>query len=293
METQSSSHYSPMKKKEKLLSDQFNTACQLLSEGVVAIFGPDSPTASARVQWICQNHHVPYLLAQWDPIELLDEVADAYGDNKAGTLLNFTINLHPSHDEVGEALVDFLHKAEEWQQLGFIYAHDDSLVRYEKLLSMFKGRLMVRRLNTAALTHKYIIKYFMTTRSQNRFVVDIPKAEIEEFLKLISEYNMTDQYYSYIFTDWDAQFTDPRAFSVDKGANFTALSLLPLLRVNYRTTEEEEEKEVEEMEEEEEGRHMIDEWNPLNPLQENEEQYSSPQNSLPQARRRIKQYIKA
>ncbi|KAL5108133.1 Glutamate receptor ionotropic kainate 2 [Taenia crassiceps] len=262
------------------VADTFAAAsatCQLLSEGVVAIFGPDSPTASAQVQWICQNHHVPYLLAQWDPIELLDEVADVYGDNKAGTLLNFTINLHPSHDEVGEALADFLHKAEEWQQLGFIYAHDDSLVRYEKLLSMFKGRLMVRRLNTAALTHKYIIKYFMTTRSQNRFVVDIPKADIEEFLKLISEYNMTDQYYSYIFTDWDAQFTDPRAFSVDKGANFTALSLLPLLRVNYKTTEEEEE---EEEEGEEEGRNMIDRWNPSNHLQENEEQHSSPQNSL-------------
>ncbi|EUB57342.1 Glutamate receptor, ionotropic kainate [Echinococcus granulosus] len=260
------------------VADTFAAAsatCQLLSEGVVAIFGPDSPTTSTQAQWICQNHQVPYLLAHWDPIELLDEVADAYGDNKASHLLNFTINLHPSHDEVGEALADFLHIAEEWQQLGFIYARDDSLVRYEKLLSKFRGRLMVRRLNTAALTHKYIIKYFMTTRSQNRFVVDIPKAEIEEFLKLISEYNMTDQYYSYIFTDWDAQFTDPRAFSVDKGANFTALSLLPLLRVNYRTTEEEEE-----VGEEEEGRDGIDEWSSSNPLQENEEHHSSPQNSL-------------
>ncbi|CDS37723.1 Glutamate receptor ionotropic kainate 2 [Echinococcus multilocularis] len=258
------------------VADTFAAAsatCQLLSEGVVAIFGPDSPTTSTQAQWICQNHQVPYLLAHWDPIELLDEVADAYGDNKASHLLNFTINLHPSHDEVGEALADFLHIAEEWQQLGFIYARDDSLVRYEKLLSKFRGRLMVRRLNTAALTHKYIIKYFMTTRSQNRFVVDIPKAEIEEFLKLISEYNMTDQYYSYIFTDWDAQFTDPRAFSVDKGANFTALSLLPLLRVNYRTTEEEVGKE-------EEGRDGIDEWNSSNSLQENEEHHSSPQNSL-------------
>lgn len=108
-----------------------SSACQLLSEGVVAIFGPDSPTASAQVQWICQNHHVPYLLAQWDPIDLLADVADAYGGNKAGTLLNFTINLHPNHDEVGEALVDFLHKAEEWQQLGFIYAHDDSKIPFK------------------------------------------------------------------------------------------------------------------------------------------------------------------
>lgn len=68
------------------------------------------------------------------------------------------------------------------------YDYALGLVKYEKLLSQFKGRLMVRRLNTAALTHKYVVKYFMTTRSQNRFVVDIPKSEIEEFLKLVSSF---------------------------------------------------------------------------------------------------------
>ena len=57
---------------------------------------------------------------------MLDEVADVYSEEGAGRLLNFTINLHPSHGEVGEALVDFLHKVEEWPQLSFIYSHDDS-----------------------------------------------------------------------------------------------------------------------------------------------------------------------
>lgn len=91
----------------------------------MAVFGPDSPTTSAQSQWICQTHQVPYFLAQWNPLEILDDVADEYGDNSAIGLLNYTINLHPTHNEVGDALVDFLHKAEEWPQLSFIYSHDD------------------------------------------------------------------------------------------------------------------------------------------------------------------------
>ncbi|VDD75947.1 unnamed protein product [Mesocestoides corti] len=206
-------------------------ACELLAEQVVAVFGPDGPSTSTQARLISQKYSIPYLLAQWDV-------------NANEDLLNHSINLHPSSEDVGQALVDFLHVAEEWDQLGFIYTDDDSkslfrLVKYEGLLSKFRGKLIVRRLNTAGLTPKYTIKYFMTTRSQNRFVVDIPRSEIEEFLNLIDEYNMTDQYYSYIFTDWDTQFTDPKAFSVDKGANFSALSLLPLLGLNYQTLPEE------------------------------------------------------
>ena len=123
----------------------FLLACQLLTEGVVAIFGPDSPTASAQTQWICQTHHVPCLLAQWDPLRLLDEVADAYGEDSAGKFFNFTVNLHPGHEEVGEALVDFLHRVEEWPQLSFIYSYDDSKavppnLHYIYIFSLYKHR---------------------------------------------------------------------------------------------------------------------------------------------------------
>ncbi|KAM3181070.1 hypothetical protein ACTXT7_015076 [Hymenolepis weldensis] len=111
------------------------------------------------------------------------------------------------------------------------------------------GRLIVRRLNTVALTHKYIIKYFMNTSTQNRFVVDIPKADIEEFLKL------------------DTQFTDQGAFNIDKGANFTAFSLLPQLRVNYQTTDDED-------------RSSPMDGIDFSPFQEPEDHYSTSQQSL-------------
>ncbi|KAM3183160.1 hypothetical protein ACTXT7_010896 [Hymenolepis weldensis] len=44
---------------------------------------------------------------------------------------------------------------------------------------------------------------------------------------------MTDQYYNYFFTDWDLQFMEPKIFSVDRGANFSSLSLMPNISLNY------------------------------------------------------------
>ncbi|VDD83416.1 unnamed protein product [Mesocestoides corti] len=207
-------------------------ACELVAENVVAIFGPDSKAASGPAQWISQQYSIPYFLAQGD----LDTDE---------TLFNFTVNLHPHFEDVGEALVDFIQGTQGWEELGLIYAHDDSkyykwlhLIKYKSLFSKFSRKLTVRKWDGADQRHKYIIKYFRRTRSQNKFVVDIPRTETEGFLRLIAEYNMTDQYYSYVFTDWDTQFLDPKAFVVDKGANFSALSLLPLMGFNYQMTED-------------------------------------------------------
>uniref|UniRef100_A0A5K3FIN3 Lig_chan-Glu_bd domain-containing protein n=1 Tax=Mesocestoides corti TaxID=53468 RepID=A0A5K3FIN3_MESCO len=200
-------------------------ACELVAENVVAIFGPDSKAASGPAQWISQQYSIPYFLAQGD----LDTDE---------TLFNFTVNLHPHFEDVGEALVDFIQGTQGWEELGLIYAHDDNLIKYKSLFSKFSRKLTVRKWDGADQRHKYIIKYFRRTRSQNKFVVDIPRTETEGFLRLIAEYNMTDQYYSYVFTDWDTQFLDPKAFVVDKGANFSALSLLPLMGFNYQMTED-------------------------------------------------------
>lgn len=68
---------------------------------------------------------------------MLDGVADEYAETNANGLLNYTINLHPTHQEVGNALVDFLHEAEDWDQLGFIYSHDDSKMAFNTSLIYF------------------------------------------------------------------------------------------------------------------------------------------------------------
>lgn len=89
----------------------FVVACELLTEQVIAIFGPDSTAASAQALWVSHQYKIPYMLAQWD----LNQ-----------PILNYTINLHPHYENVGKALGTFLKEAEDWNQLGLIYAHDDS-----------------------------------------------------------------------------------------------------------------------------------------------------------------------
>lgn len=63
---------------------------------------------------VCQQHAIPCLTAQWDA---------NLGTNAA---FNVTINLHPTVGDVGSTLASFLHEAQGWQELGLIYAHDDS-----------------------------------------------------------------------------------------------------------------------------------------------------------------------
>uniref|UniRef100_A0A0X3NGZ5 Glutamate receptor ionotropic, kainate 2 n=1 Tax=Schistocephalus solidus TaxID=70667 RepID=A0A0X3NGZ5_SCHSO len=188
-------------------------ACELLKEPVVAIIGPNSNAASLQVLRVSQKHGIPYMVTRW-------------GDEPH--LNNVSVDLHPSGSAVGQTLRRFVEEAEEWKQLGLIYTEDEGLQKFENLLSRFKGDIIMRKWDHNDLFHKYVIKYFRTTMSQFRFVVDIPQSEIPEFLDLIAEYNMTSQYYSYIFTDWDTQFLNPKSFAIDRGANFSTLSLINL-----------------------------------------------------------------
>ncbi|BHF69064.1 hypothetical protein SprV_0301210500 [Sparganum proliferum] len=195
-------------------------ACELLADQVITVFGPNSIPASTQAMWVAQKYCIPYVVVQW-------------GDDEP--IQNYSINLHPSYNEVGRVLRRFIEEAEDWKQLGIIYADDEGLEKFESLLSHFKGEVIMRKWDSNDMAHKYVIKYFRTTMSQFRFVVDIPQSDIPEFLDLIAEYNMTNQYYSYIFTDWDTQFLDPKSFAVDKGANFTTISLTNIIGQQYQS----------------------------------------------------------
>ncbi|KAL7059791.1 hypothetical protein AAHC03_013443 [Spirometra sp. Aus1] len=85
-------------------------ACELLSDQVITVFGPNSSPASTQALWVAQKYGIPYVVVQW-------------GDDEP--LQNYSINLHPSYNEVGRVLRRFIEEAEDWKQLGIIYADDE------------------------------------------------------------------------------------------------------------------------------------------------------------------------
>ncbi|CAH8625826.1 unnamed protein product [Schistosoma mattheei] len=186
-------------------------ACQLIERQVIAIYGPSTPYASSAVQALCNQFGIPHLQIDW-----------GYHQTSRG----YALNVHPHYLAFGQALYDYVQKAEYWDTVAVIYSREESLLKFDYLLRTFDQPLMLRKWDVSNDNQKYVIKQFKITQTHFRFIVDIPFWEIQEFLALANAYNMTSQYYSYVFTDWDVQLVDPKAFESVQGANITTFTIL-------------------------------------------------------------------
>ncbi|OON15267.1 ligand-binding protein, receptor family, partial [Opisthorchis viverrini] len=194
-------------------------ACRLLERQVIAIYGPNTPNAMESVQSLANQFGIPHLQMDW-----------GYRQSSRG----FSLNVHPHYLAYGQALYDYVRKAEYWDTVALIYYKEESLYKYDYLLRNFDQPVMLRKWDMVNDNYKYVIKQFKTTQTHFRFIVDIPFWEVQEFLATANNYNMTSQYYSYVFTDWDIQLVDPSAFKVVQGANITTFSILrPLGEEGY------------------------------------------------------------
>ncbi|CAH8652267.1 unnamed protein product [Heterobilharzia americana] len=175
-------------------------ACQLLERQVIAVYGPSTPHASSAVQALCNQFGIPHLQIDW-----------GYRQTSRG----YALNVHPHYLAFGQALYDYVQKAEYWDTVAVIYSKEEN-----------------SDYTTTSEQNAQI------TQTHFRFIVDIPFWEIQEFLALANSYNMTSQYYSYVFTDWVRQLfhcnlpdkrcstVDPKAFESVQGANITTFSIL-------------------------------------------------------------------
>lgn len=81
---------------------------------MIAIFCPDSRSTAHAAMVICQQYAIPCLTAQWDA---------TLGTNAE---FNVTVNLQPTVSDVGSTLAAFLQEAQGWDELGLIYANEES-----------------------------------------------------------------------------------------------------------------------------------------------------------------------
>lgn len=65
--------------------------CELLSEGVVAVLGPQSPDTADLVQSVCDTMEIPHMEQRWDIRQ------------RRGSCL---VNLHPHPSSVAKVCLD-------------------------------------------------------------------------------------------------------------------------------------------------------------------------------------------
>ncbi|XP_003706416.2 glutamate receptor ionotropic, kainate 2 isoform X2 [Megachile rotundata] len=203
-------------------TDSFKTAaaaCELIQEGVVAIFGPSSPHTYAVVASIAAKFDIPHIDYVWR----LNEEVEA--DKEPKNPMPMTINIYPDSDMVGKAIADVV-ESMKWNTFVAIYQTNDGLSRIQKSLSLRRkkdGVITIRKLNGAG-DYRPILKEIRAL-SICDVIIDVEPNNIVDVLYQAKEVKLLADYCNFLITYLDSTKLPVSDIRNETGANITGLSL--------------------------------------------------------------------
>lgn len=187
-----------------------NRVCSLMSKGVAAIFGPQSPTSAAHVQSICDTFAVPHIETRWDP--------------GLGSKMD-SINLYPHPTVLSRAYVDLVREW-GWKEFAILYEDNDGLVRLRDLFET-QGRtffsITVRQLPSGD-DYRDVLRE-IKKHNKLRIIVDCCTAKVFRVLKQAQQVGMMTEFHHYLMTSLDVDTIDMEDFR-HGGTVITSLRLI-------------------------------------------------------------------
>lgn len=115
-------------------SDSFTASkkiCQLMRNGLAAVFGPSSDDTSDHVRSVCQTVRLPHVQSRWVAHggAPLDDAADAAGVD------GMALNLYPDAAALSRAYWDVV-RLYNWKSFTILYQHEAALIRLQHLLAV-------------------------------------------------------------------------------------------------------------------------------------------------------------
>lgn len=101
------------------------SVCELLSEGVAAIFGPSTSETAGIVASIADAVEVPHITAHWE--------SEPLGGKR--TPNQMTLNIYPDIEVLSRAYAELLIDY-TWKSYTIIYEDDDGLIRLKDVLQI-------------------------------------------------------------------------------------------------------------------------------------------------------------
>uniref|UniRef100_UPI0037E8EA6C glutamate receptor ionotropic, kainate 3 isoform X1 n=1 Tax=Semicossyphus pulcher TaxID=241346 RepID=UPI0037E8EA6C len=188
-------------------------ACDQLSLGVVAIFGPSHSSSSNAVQSICNALEVPHIQVRWKHHPM---------DNRD----TFYANLYPDYSSLSYAILDLVQFL-KWKTATVVYDDSTGLIRLQELImapSRYNIRLKIRQLPLDSQDTRPLLKEMKRSR-EFRIIFDCSHQMAAQVLKQAQTMGMMTEYYHYIFTTLDlmAINLEPYRFC---GVNITGFRIL-------------------------------------------------------------------
>lgn len=184
-------------------TDSFKTklaVCELLEEGVAAIFGPSSPYTRGIVASIAARFDIPHFEYVWR--EHKELILDEEGNPINPTPM--TVNIYPDSEMISKAIADVV-VWNEWKSFVAIYETNDGLSRIQKALTMKRDKdnpITIRHLGTGP-NYRSTLKEISTLPIDN-IIIDVKPENIMHVFRQAKEVNLVREYTNFIITYMDS-----------------------------------------------------------------------------------------
>uniref|UniRef100_A0A670YFQ8 Glutamate ionotropic receptor kainate type subunit 2 n=1 Tax=Pseudonaja textilis TaxID=8673 RepID=A0A670YFQ8_PSETE len=188
-------------------------ACDQLSLGVAAIFGPSHSSSANAVQSICNALGVPHIQTRWK---------HQVSDNKD----SFYVSLYPDFSSLSRAILDLV-QFFKWKTVTVVYDDSTGLIRLQELIkapSRYNLRLKIRQLPSDTKDAKPLLKE-MKRGKEFHVIFDCSHEMAAGILKQGLAMGMMTEYYHYIFTTLDLFALDVEPYRYS-GVNMTGFRIL-------------------------------------------------------------------
>ncbi|KAL4716083.1 hypothetical protein ACJJTC_013860 [Scirpophaga incertulas] len=172
-------------------------ACGLLSEGVIAIFGPIDTTSAAAVEARCRAANIPHIQAVWRPPP----------PRRFPIQTPPGINLYPEAIALSKAVALFI-KDNDWSTYTLLYDEDQGLIRLQEILKHAnpEDKWRVRRL-VPGEDNRALLKSIKSI-GETRVILDCPTSRVMEYLRQANDVKFFEDYMSYVLLSLDAHTLD-------------------------------------------------------------------------------------
>ncbi|XP_037961200.1 glutamate receptor ionotropic, kainate 2 [Teleopsis dalmanni] len=194
-------------------------ACELIAEGVAAIFGPSSKATHNIVADIANSTGIPHLQFDFKEGESLPEKLNH----------RMTVNVAPAPTILARAYWDIIKTNYDWKAFTILYENDAGLTRLLNLMdinTLTHDFIKVIKISVYNDDYRVLWKEAAESFHEQRFILDCEPETLEGLLKVALEYNLLGAFKNWFLTNLDTHSSKLRyMYNESFQANITSVRI--------------------------------------------------------------------
>ncbi|XP_017012808.2 glutamate receptor ionotropic, kainate 2 isoform X1 [Drosophila takahashii] len=193
--------------------------CELISNGVAAIFGPSSKAASDIVAQIANTTGIPHI--EYDL--KLEATRQEHLNHQ------MSVNVAPSLSVLSRAYYEIIKTNYEWRTFTLIYETPEGLARLQDLMNiqaLNSDYVKLRNLADYAEDYRILWKEADETFHEQRIILDCEPKTLKELLKISMDFKLQGPFRNWFLTHLDTHSSGLRdIYNEDFKANITSVRM--------------------------------------------------------------------